>query len=481
MSYRRILAFVTLTALAMCECAAAETLSHGRFKEVTIYRPEGPVREFVLFLSGDGGWQIDTQRMARVLAGQGAMVAGIDSAALFANLEHDPGSCMFPDGDLENLSHYIQAYYRLPTYLTPVLVGYSAGASLTYALAAQTQSGIFAGALTLGFTPALEIAKPLCRGRGVHFTSSADGKMQRLLPAAQLSLPWVNLTGDMDDVCPAPVARAFMRQVAGAQMVVLPRVDHHFADEGRWAPALRTAFAKVSVGRSARLPPPPATLADVPLVEMPANGSGDLFAVFLSGDGGWAGIDKQVASALTAHGIPVAGLDSLRYFWSARTPAGLARDLDRTLRYYAAHWHKRRALLIGYSQGADVLPFAVNRMPPAARSLIALTVMIGLGNTAAFEFHLTNWVGRADGLPVRPEAELLSGADTLCLYGKDDRDSLCAQLSVAHARVLQLPGGHHFGGNYDAVAELILREAATRDPPSSSGQAAGAYGGSSST
>jgi type IV secretory pathway VirJ component len=29
-------------------------------------------------------------------------------------------------------------------------------------------------------------------------------------------------------------------------------------------------------------------------------------------------------------------------------------------------------------------------------------------------------------------------------------------VSAAHARVVKLPGGHHFGGNYDGLANLIL-------------------------
>ena len=454
---RRLLALVLLLFVATTG-HTADTLSHGRFKDVTIYRPNGPVRQFVLFLSGDGGWQSETARMAQVLTGQGALVAGIDTQALFSNLERDGGACVFPDGDLENLSHYVQAYYRLPTYLTPVLVGYSAGASLAYAIAAQAPSGLFAGVLTLGFSPDMELAKPLCKGKGIHFRTSADGKVQRLLPAARLPIAWVNLTGDRDRVCPAPEARTFLARVPGAQMVVLPRVDHYYLDEHEWAAAMRTAFAKVSAHSSAQLPSPPVTLADLPVIEVPTTLSGDGFAVLLSGDGGWAGIDKEVARALADRGIPVAGLDTLRYFWSARTPEGLARDLDRTLRYYASHWHKSQALLIGYSQGADVLPFAVNRLPPATRAMVALTTMIGLGKTAAFEFHLSNWLGSADGLQVLPEVERLPAASTLCVYGRDDASSLCAQLGPTHARVVELPGGHRFGGDYDAVARLILQQ-----------------------
>ena len=56
----------------------AEHLSHGRFQNVAIYRPAGAPRSFVLFLSGDGGWNADTAAIAEQLVRHGAMVAGID-------------------------------------------------------------------------------------------------------------------------------------------------------------------------------------------------------------------------------------------------------------------------------------------------------------------------------------------------------------------------------------------------------------------
>ena len=200
-------------------------------------------------------------------------------------------------------------------------------------------------------------------------------------------------------------------------------------------------------------------IAGLPLIELPAEQRGPLLAIVLSGDGGWRDLDKSISEKLQSAGVSVVGWDSLRYFWSPRTPDGLAHDVDRTLRYYGAHWHKSRALLLGYSQGADVLPFAVNRLPPSTRSALALTVLIGLGADAAFEFHVANWIGRSDGLPVRPEMDKLAGNATLCLYGKDDTDSICPHLAPAHARVIQLAGGHHFGGDYEGLASLILQQA----------------------
>lgn len=442
--------------------AGAETLSHGRFKHVAIFRPQGEVKHFALLMSGDGGWSTKLAAIAGALATEGTLVAGVDTSELLADLEKDGGSCVSPDGDLENLSHYVQAYYKVPTYFTPILIGHSAGATLAYTSLAQAPAGIFGGALTLSFCVELDLRKPLCQAQALRYTQLKNGA--RLLPPAQLHAPWVSLHGTQDRVCPIAETRSFIAQTHGARLIELPNVAHNYHGTNNWLPQFTAAFESiVSTEVAQRLPQPPANLADLPIVEVEATpgtavpGSSDSFAVLISGDGGWAGIDKEVAGLLADRGVPTAGLDSLRYFWTARTPAGLAQDIDRIVRYYAVHWKKKNALLVGYSQGADVLPFAVNRLPPTTRSLVRLTTLIGASESAAFEFHVANWIGTgSDGLPVRPEIEKLSSADTLCVYGDDDEESICPKVSTQHARVIKLPGGHHFGGNYLPLAQLVI-------------------------
>ncbi len=92
----------------------------------------------------------------------------------------------------------------------------------------------------------------------------------------------------------------------------------------------------------------------------------------MSGDGGWAGIDQAVAAALSARGIPVVGLDSLRYYWTARTPSGVASDTDRMIRYYLAHFGKaaRAAdrLLAGRRRAAFCRQSAAGGDPRPCRS-----------------------------------------------------------------------------------------------------------------
>ncbi|KAF7598211.1 MAG: hypothetical protein CGU29_14070 [Candidatus Dactylopiibacterium carminicum] len=237
----------------------------------------------------------------------------------------------------------------------------------------------------------------------------------------------------------------------GAELIELPE-----GGPRDWRLQLITAFGKLAAQEKTQALPQP-SLPDLPIVEVQAHGNtSKLFAVMLSGDGGWAGLDREVAAALTARGVSVVGIDSLRYFWQARTPQGLADDLDRVLRYYAGRWQKSRALLIGYLQGADVLPFALNRLPAASRALVAQTALLGIGNQAAFEFHLSNWVGKSGDHPILPEVRRWPANTALCIYGAEEKDSPCPVAFASHTLPIRLTGGHHFNGDYDVLARTIL-------------------------
>ena len=451
----------------------AAHLSHGRFKDFLVYRPSGPPTSFVLLLSGDEGWNSVADTIARQLVQQGAMVAAVDWAKFKANLEADGDQCVFPDGDLENLSHFVQAYFHNAAYLPPILVGISPGAAMAYAMLAQAPRNTFAGALTVGFCPSLDLAKPLCKGSGLESIRGTRGRGLEFLPIKTLGNPWVNLQGANDRVCPAAAARDFISQVRGAAIAVLPNLDHDAASLPDWLPQFTAAYNKlVTQNPTTRTAPPPASLSDLPIVEVPAQpvavqpgtqpdaAPTDVFAIIMSGDGGWAGLDQDVAAALAAKGIPVVGLDSLRYYWSARTPDGLAADTDRIIRYYLAHFGKQRVLLIGYSQGADVLPFAVNRLPESTRAHVALVAVMGMSEHALFEFHVSSWIADSNSGPeTLPEINRISGMPVLCIYGADETDSLCPKLDPKKFNVVKLKGGHHFDGDYANLARQILAAA----------------------
>lgn len=453
-------------AVPVATAANAAHLSHGRFRDFLVYRPASTPSSFVLMLSGEEGWTPTADATARQLALDGAMVAGIDWAKFKANLEADADQCVFPDGDLENLSHFVQAYFRNPTYLAPVLVGISSGAAMAYATLAQAPRNTFAGAVTLGFCPGFNLQKPLCRGSGFEFARSTHARGVDLLPTKNLANPWLALQGADDRQCPVAEAQHFVSQIHGAASVTLPHVGQDFTSLPGWMPQFLAGYRKLAAQNPTRAPPP-AGLSDLPIIEVPAQtlpqlggARSDAFAIVMSGDGGWAGLDQDVAAALSATGIPVVGLDSLRYFWTARTPDGLAADTDRMIRYYLAHYGKQRVLLIGYSQGADVLPFAVNRLPAPTRARVALTAVMGMSEHALFEFHLSSWIADSDAGPATlPEIDRISGAPVLCVYGADESDSLCPKLDPKKFTIVKLKGGHHFDGDYANLARQILAAA----------------------
>jgi type IV secretory pathway VirJ component len=452
--------------------SAGETFTFAPFGTVHVYAPSGPPAQVVLFISGDGGWNLGVIPMARRLQAEGALVAGIDIRTYLAGLERS-GACAYPAGSLEELSRAVQLRRRLPEYRVPILVGYSSGATLVYAALAQAPPETFRGAISLGFCPDVSLRTPLCRGRGLVSHPKAKGTGADLDVFPEMGVPWAVLQGEIDQVCaPAETAR-FVARVGSGRLISLPKVGHGFSVTSRWEPQYVDAYHRIAA--EAAPSPAPASLVGASgstddlgplgLVEVPATGrESDLMAVVLTGDGGWAEIDKRVSARLAAGGIPVVGWSSLKYYWTPRSPEDASRDLARILERYSGLWGKRRVLLAGYSFGADVLPFLVSRLPAELKSRVALVSLLGLSEQASFEFHVAGWLGVETGHhPTVPEMVRLGATPVLCLRGEDENDSACRLLRGASQRTVTLPGGHHFGGNYERIADALLAELATRN------------------
>jgi type IV secretory pathway VirJ component len=202
-----------------------------------------------------------------------------------------------------------------------------------------------------------------------------------------------------------------------------------------------------------------AIAGELPLVEVPAAPSqpaSDTLVVMISGDGGWANIDKSIARTLADQGMPVVGLNSLQYFWTKRTPEGAARDLQSIIDTYLGRWQKSRVVLVGYSRGADVLPAMASRLAPATQSKIRLVALLSPSPNAEFEFHVMDWMKDSKrGIAVRPDLEKIA-VRTICVWGEDDSESLCNGLALPHVKVVTLKGAHHFDGGYEALGRLII-------------------------
>ncbi len=418
-----------------------------------LYRPAAgttPTRAIILF-SGPSGWGKAADMQARELASQtGALVMGVDTPATLARIEAAPWPCVNLLGDIEGLSHTVQRMAGGGAYSFPVLMGEDVGGTLAMAVASQASITTLGGVVVANPQTALPLKKPLCTKAPIHTTN--DGTQYGLPAEAADFTLHITLSPQLP-----PSRRAAMETLKGLH----PRMVTLTTGTDTISPALLNA---------AYPPPPPAvdnagngaSLDDLPLVELPTDGQagsgGGTMAILYSGDGGWRDLDKSLATILQQKGIPVVGVDALRYFWSKRTMDQTAHDLGRIIDTYTARWKAPQVILIGFSFGADIMPPAFNRLSPAQQGKVRQISLLALSFTTDLEVTVNGWIGTKkdkDSQPTLPELAKIPGTLVQCFYGADDDDAACAQ-APKDVQVIRTRGGHHFDGNYPKLADQII-------------------------
>jgi type IV secretory pathway VirJ component len=196
----------------------------------------------------------------------------------------------------------------------------------------------------------------------------------------------------------------------------------------------------------------------VPARAEPAPAAREVAAVLFSGDMGFhIGMAGAVAAKLAETGIPVLGVNSLAYFRTERSPAEAARLIQAAMSEALRLSHRPRLLLIGQSYGADILPTGYAGVPAALRARVALVALVVPDETIVLQ------ASPADLLPVParshdalPAAARLGETPTLCVFGEEQSDSLCARLRLPNLTRVALPGGHYLHRDSGAVARTLL-------------------------
>lgn len=206
--------------------------------------------------------------------------------------------------------------------------------------------------------------------------------------------------------------------------------------------------------------PIPPDVSDLPLIELPSPAPvSPAFAIMLTGDGGWATLDRKVSAELVAHGVSLVALNTRAYLSQRRTPDQAGADLIRLIRHYQKQWSKDQVLIVGYSRGADIAPFAISRLPADLKARVALVAMLALSNETNFQFHFTDifvQTHRPSDVRTLPELERLRGMNLLCVYGADEKDSGCRDAPPGLVKGVVRNGGHHFDDNFKAIGDIVL-------------------------
>jgi len=431
---------------------STETLDYGLFGTLHLTRPAGDIAHTVLFFSDRDGWSARQDHLSAALAAEGAFVVGIDLPTYLKKLESLSSKCSYPAGHVEEVAHWIERHEGLATYTYPLVVGDGDGATFAYALVAQAPVGTFAGLVTRGWNQSFRLPHGFCPGDAGAMTAADNGAF-RVVPVAELPATWI----------PKPLAQgarvttilADARAGATALGAVLPPLAAREAGAD-----LGTTYARWRKNEDAARVALPDDVADLPLTEIaPTKGDAHRIAIIITGDGGWAGLDRGVADALTSDGVRVIGFSTLKFFWHKQTPDAAAQAIARVIEHYGKADPQASFVLIGYSFGASLVPVVANRLPDEARKRVDGGVLISPDDEAVFEIHVGDWFGSThhdEALPIGPEMASTK-VPLVCVHGADENDSFCLKPQPSKVRVVDRPGGHHYDGDYTALGNLIVK------------------------
>lgn len=449
-----------------------DSLIVSPFGKVTIYIPAKVPDEVIFWVPGNKEAPVEDIGMAGKFADLGTFVIEINLQAYFQRIKNSKMQCYYPAGDFESLSMAIQKKYNFKNYYKPILVGYSSGASLVYAMLAQAPGNTFKGAIALDFCPELESEKPMCKGVGLTSYATKPGKSYYIEAAKHLAVPFIVLQGMNDQVCTYENIKKFMENMPNGELVSIPNAGHGFSVVKDALPQLLTAYQKIvgEPGFSDKITAKNTTQqkqelavlnTTLPLTIIPSDAKDNLpLVVFISGDGGWSTLDHGVSVKLAADGMPVLGLDSQKYFWDEKQPKETADEIARAVSYYLKLWNRSSFIIVGYSFGACVAPFIANNFSPQVKEILKGVFCLSPDESGDFEIHIADMLSfkTNEKYDVLNEMKSISALNPVCIFGSEENAELRNKFTVKGIKVEILSGAHHYDNNYSAIVGIIFKD-----------------------
>ena len=194
---------------------------------------------------------------------------------------------------------------------------------------------------------------------------------------------------------------------------------------------------------------------NLPIKESISNGNCDFYVIFLTGDFGYLNFDKEIVHYLNGKNASVVVLNSKSYFSSAKSPAQLGHDFGSIITHYNKKWNKQKIVIIGYSMGAEVIPFGINHLDEKSRLQLMDILLIAPGQKAIFRLKPTDYLFEdRKGTDIYTELLKMRGQKSYIICD-DSQLSICRKNLEGLSDHDLLGGGHHFGRDFFHLLKLI--------------------------
>ncbi|HSQ43813.1 MAG TPA: AcvB/VirJ family lysyl-phosphatidylglycerol hydrolase [Ginsengibacter sp.] len=199
---------------------------------------------------------------------------------------------------------------------------------------------------------------------------------------------------------------------------------------------------------------------DLPVKEWASAAQDKPLIFYLSGDGGFNKFSNSLCEGINKKGFDVIALNSKSYFWDKKTPEQTTTDMGNYLVKKLSGRKNQQVVLIGYSFGADVLPFILNRLPTDIHDKILVSFLMASSGSTDFEIHWSDIFGgnTKREMDVVTELNKLVNDKIVIISASDDGHLALNKISLKRYTHEVLPGGHHFDGDTDEIIKVILND-----------------------
>lgn len=179
--------------------------------------------------------------------------------------------------------------------------------------------------------------------------------------------------------------------------------------------------------------------------------------LYISGDGGLNSFTTGFCKEVNQLGYTVTAINSRSYFWNKRTPEQAAAELTGYLGGLFKNRQNQQLLIIGYSFGADVTPFILNRLGAAVRARVRCTMLMAPSATTDFVIRLADMWGSAKkrSMDVVAEINRAAGQRIVAILPEDEKDFPVRAVKLGSFKAAILKGGHHFGEDPAALVKIV--------------------------